>query len=107
MYKAELVKKLEELWEPGQYADFEVEIKSYNKLAGELSLRISKMYSYVEVSYEILQRVSEFMQTTNINLGDKDFSNGCQSCDYGSNYWVDIHFKNFWIPIEGDLKENT
>lgn len=102
MYKSELVKGLEEIWKPSDYCDFEVKVKEYDQKAGTLSLCVSKMYEYVEVNFEILQKISELMRTVKINLGNKDFSPGCSTCDYGSNYWTNIHFREFWIPLEED-----
>lgn len=48
------------------------------------------MYEYVRVDFEDLERLSEIFDTRKINLRERSFEAGCETCDYGSSY--EVHF---------------
>lgn len=71
--------------------ELEVSITEYR--TNEVKLTISKMYEYVDISFENLQKLSEVFETKKINVGSPEFSNGCETCDHGSSYTQTIYLK--------------
>jgi hypothetical protein len=54
-------------------------------------IRVSRMYRFVTWNFDTLEKISDFLGTKTIKLGEQDFIEGCESCDYGSKYWVEFH----------------
>ena len=103
MLKSELAQKVMEVFGgPNDLRDFEVEFPSHDPACGTLCIRIQQMYEYVDVTFDNLAKIAEICQTKNINIGDKDCHGGCETCDYGSCYMVDLYLGDFWIPLEDD-----
>jgi hypothetical protein len=71
----------------------------YSKHANSLSIKISRMYEYVDVQFEHLSRLSEMFGTRAINIGDKVSWPGCETCDHGSSYQVTIRVDNITVEI--------
>ena len=70
------------------FRDVEVKVSGDSKC---LEIEISQMYEYVEVNFETLQKIAEAIGTQKINVGERDFTSGCESCDWGSNYRVTFY----------------
>jgi len=70
-----------------------VEINNFG--ADRIIATISNMYDYVDNSFETLTKISDFLGTKKINT-DNWSSGGCETCDYGSNYelQLEIHPMN-------------
>ena len=103
MLESEFIKKLEEIFGPGGlYSSFEIKLERHNPKKGELVIRISQMYEFVDVSFDQLALLSELAQTRKINLQEKTSYGGCKTCDHGSSYQVPIFLEDFWIPLEKD-----
>lgn len=81
------------------YNDHEIEL-SYGRDNKDVRIVVERMYSYVEVQFSHLQDLSELFQTQNINIGDRDFYSGCETCDHGSSYRVTIVVRDITVPIE-------
>jgi hypothetical protein len=106
MLESEFVKGLEEIFGKGSpYSDFSIQLENYSPKEGRVTIRISRMYDYVDVQFDELVKLSDFAQTRKINLGNKTSYSGCGTCDYGSSYEVPIHLEEFWIPLEKSSKQ--
>lgn len=61
----------------------------YGKFTGKMlsgyAIKVSQMYEYVDASFVILKRMSDLFGTEDIDI-DEDYSEGCETCDYGSSY---------------------
>lgn len=103
MLESEFINKVEEILGPtSPYSDFSVSLENHNPETGELTIRISQMYKFVDVQFDQLARLAELAQTRKINIGHKTSREGCETCDYGSSYQVPLHLKEFWISLEKD-----
>lgn len=60
-----------------------------NPWDGGWEVTIDQMYDYVDVSFKRLVEISNHFGTTNIEM-DKWAAGGCNSCDYGSKYEVEL-----------------
>lgn len=78
------------------WREFDVKVaRTCDPSAGDdFEVTVSQMYQYVEVTFDVLKRLSKLFGTTKINVGNYDFTSGCESCDYGSDYTVTIYVKN-------------
>lgn len=65
-----------------------------------LVIELQKMYEHVKVRFEHLEKLSKLLGTQNINLGNREVSSGCPTCDFGSSYRVSIYIMNVKTPIE-------
>lgn len=71
--------------------DVKVEAEVIRGRKPKYIVKVSDMYNYpLEFTFAQLKEVSEFFGTDKIDL-DRDFSSGCESCDYGSSYQVTLH----------------
>lgn len=103
MLESEFINKVEEIFGPvSPYRDFSVSLERHNPATGELTIRISQMYKFVDISFDQLARLSELTQTRKINLQERTSYGGCETCDHGSSYQVPIYLQEFWIPLEKD-----
>jgi hypothetical protein len=67
----------------------------------KLHATISQMYEYVACRFEHLKAVSELCGTDHINL-DKEHSDGCESCDYGSSYQLDLYIEGVKLKEQAE-----
>ena len=103
MLESEFINKVKEIFGPtSPYRDFSVSLENYNSATGELVIRISQMYEFVDVTFDQLAKLSELTQTRKINLQERTSYGGCETCDHGSSYQVPIYLQEFWIPLEKD-----
>lgn len=78
-------------WEMGDDLKYEI---VWN--GSDLKATVTQMYSYVVCNLAELKALSELCGTDHINL-DKDRFGGCETCDYGSRYEIDIFIKGVKI----------
>lgn len=60
----------------------------------EINIDISKMYDYINLSFQHLVKLSKFLGCKEIS-DTRSHSDGCETCDYGSTYTVELHCWNF------------
>lgn len=53
-------------------------------------LSISKMYNYVDINFEDLEFLSKLFNTKIINFAHGVSWEGCETCNHGSNYELNI-----------------
>lgn len=53
-------------------------------------LELNQMYNYVDVSFEDLEFLSKLFNTKKINFNHGSHYSGCETCDYGSSYTLNI-----------------
>ena len=72
---------------------FALKSKGYCEITCKVSIdndickvNLSKMYEGIQdkVNFEDLTWLSKLLNTTKINMGDRYYSSGCDTCDYGS-----------------------
>lgn len=78
-----------ELWQAASYDHQELSIAVSEDL---VTIGISRMYEYVDLEFRHLMQLAEFFDTDNINE-DRYHSDGCETCDYGSCYSIDLTIK--------------
>lgn len=71
-----------------------VDIYKIKDSENDYEVIISKQYDYVDLTFEVLNELSEMFGTSKINIGQKSNSPGCESCDYGSEYSITLYFYN-------------
>jgi hypothetical protein len=54
---------------------------------------ISNQYNHLEINFDVLTKISEIFGTKSINVGEKQFNSGCETCDYGSSYSEEFFIK--------------
>lgn len=102
MLESELITKLKEIFIGSPYRDIQIDLEHHDPKKGTLTIRISQMYDFVDVSFDQLSKLSELAQTRGINFGSKTSRGGCETCDYGSSYEIRLILDNFWIPLKKD-----
>lgn len=60
---------------------------------------VEKMYNYVDFDFENLEFLSKLFKTKKINIGSKWSSAGCDTCDYGSRYVMDLYILESEIEV--------
>ena len=66
-----------------------------------LKIQISTMYEYVPMNFGLLKKIADACQSEDIRVADQYSSPGCETCDYGSNYVLNLEVKNFRAEISG------
>ena len=88
---AEIVKLLAYQGDDGSLDDLAVEIEQNKQLT--FRIQITRMYSYVVIQFKTLDALAKLFKTDQINLSDGGHSSGCETCNYGSSYEVNITIK--------------
>jgi len=94
---AEIVKLLAYQGDDGSLDDLAVKIEQNTQLT--FHIKITRMYSYVVIQFKTLDALAKLFKTDQINLSDGDHSSGCETCDYGSSYEVNITIKGSPIVL--------
>jgi hypothetical protein len=98
MNKKDLEEAITKIVEPNfEYNECTVRCTKHDK---DLTILISQMYEFVDVTFDNLSKISELLQTRDINFGDKDCWPGCETCDYGSSYIITLTAKNVKLPLD-------
>lgn len=55
-------------------------------------VQVQNMYEYIDASVHMLSAVGDFFSTEKVNVldGSRDSYGGCESCDYGSQYYFEM-----------------
>ncbi len=93
----EIAKLLAAQGDDGSLDDLAVEIEQNKQLT--FRIQITRMYSYVVIQFKTLDALAKLFKTDQINLSDGDHSCGCETCDYGSSYEVNITIKGSPIVL--------
>ena len=72
-----------------KYVNGTVEVKKFDKM---WHITIKQMYEYVPLTLKHLVALSEFFGTQNISDSRQAWG-GCETCDYGSSYEIDLTVK--------------
>lgn len=110
MTKKEFIDFLEKKYEENNFKDSwdlcqgEISLKENKNILEkeELIIEIKTMYDYVDFNFEFLSAISEILGTKNINIGDKWHYDGCKTCDYGSQYYIELHITDITKPLLKD-----
>lgn len=90
----QLMALIEEQAEKSHLWDFDCEISTDVK-KNVVHAKLSAMYSLGGfMTFELLCKVSELLQTKSIDLKDEYYSPGCETCDYGSSAEATIVIRN-------------
>lgn len=92
--KEEITAFVEELWKSASYNHQELKIVVSHNL---VTIAISRMYEYVPLEFRHLMKLADFFDTDNINE-DRWYSEGCETCDYGSEYEINLTIKPTTAP---------
>jgi hypothetical protein len=85
--KDQIETKVAELWPDAD--SIEVDISD-----DVINITVSQMYEYVSLSFKHLRALADYFGTDNIS-DDNWSSNGCETCDYGSKYTVQLVVRDF------------
>lgn len=103
MLKSEFANKICTIFGEGSpWREISATFPEYNAKEGTIQIRVAQEYEHVELTMNCLDQLAALTETKDINIGDKDSYGGCDTCDWGSSYWVDLHLKNFRLPLEED-----
>jgi len=92
----DLKEKIESKFKTREYADFEIELKKDDKT---IELKIKQMYEHISLEFKDLLFLSDLFKTTDISTSTYSYD-GCETCDYGSEYGTNFVIKNIGIEIE-------
>lgn len=98
MKKTEMCKAITEIYsrsneDPSEYMG-EITTQIHPDGFGNLEIKISNTYDCINISYAILKEISALVGSEHINVGEKDFKSGCETCDHGSEHSIKIYVKN-------------
>lgn len=54
------------------------------------TITVDQMYGYVDLTFDILTKISKFFDTENIH-DSRYQSDGCETCDHGSSYEIELY----------------
>lgn len=90
----EIVAKLKAMWPhaDGGWGDEGIRVQRHGS---NLYLRVTKMYDWDTEEIPVLtfdkrQELSLFFNTMNVETSDEIRNGGCETCDYGSQYGIEI-----------------
>lgn len=61
-----------------------------NREEKKITVNVHREYEFVPCDFKILNKIGEFFETDKVNGSEGDYYNGCETCDYGSNYEVNF-----------------
>lgn len=65
-------------------------IKIDRQKTGRIVVAMQTMYEYVPATLKVLSAVGEFFNTDKVNVLGQDHIGGCETCDYGSRYYIEF-----------------
>lgn len=83
----------EELWRKHSekhYLSTPDSIEVSGEMSSYVRIRVASMYSAPGLNFALLSDLSEFFGTRNINDDDRFGHGGCDTCDYGSSYGLEL-----------------
>lgn len=90
-----------------KYCDFEIDVLAGHK--DSVRVKVSRMYRYADdtygdpsppISVAVLE-ISQFFETKDVNE-DRYHTDGCKTCDYGSNYQMNFSIKDDHKPWDAE-----
>ena len=97
--KEEIERRIKAVFNPGQnYRDYTIKF-DYGTGNNDLTVTLQQMYEYVDVQFDHLSQLSEMLATRRIDIRDKRFSSGCETCDHGSSFELSIHIREIGLEI--------
>jgi hypothetical protein len=95
--KEAIQEKVQSLW-PGVTAEECYGRQKYGVVveckAGLVAITVSQMYSAPGLSFAQLNALAEFFDTLNVETESEFNHQGCESCDYGSEYGFTIWIRD-------------
>ncbi|MFZ2992458.1 MAG: hypothetical protein WA061_01970 [Microgenomates group bacterium] len=79
----EIKEKVVKIW-----GDMNIEILKSE--SGKVVIKIEQMYEYVSCTFSQLEELSIFFDTKNIDWENGYCQGGCETCDFGSSYEIEI-----------------
>lgn len=92
----ELTIKLKELFSHEYDSPDYIKILKNGK---NFTIEVGQMYRHLTFNLSMLIDLGDLLGTRNIDL-DQDSYGGCETCDWGSNYWHEITIKNATKNVE-------
>lgn len=71
------------------YKNFNVTARYEKVLRPYYQIEISQMYKHVPMDFAIMMKISKILNTQNFEINNTS-ARGCDTCDYGSSYDVNI-----------------
>lgn len=87
--REEIAAFLEELWKAESHYSQNITIGISTDL---VTISIERMFAYVDLEFKHLMKLADFFDTDNINE-DRYHTAGCETCDYGSCYEINLTIK--------------
>jgi hypothetical protein len=56
----------------------------------KLVISISQMYEYVDMTFDLMEDITKIVGSRKMNIGNKSNYPGCETCDYGSKYTLEL-----------------
>lgn len=97
MNNKQLISELKTIFGEKAYRDLKITVDRTS--SSSLNISVAQMYEYVEVSFDVLEKLGNLLNTKNISIGDKENWGGCETCDYGSSYTVSFCVKEIGIEL--------
>lgn len=88
-FKPQIEKFCESLWSDDHGSHRKITVGVKDKV---VTIKVEQMYDHVDHSFKVLNAISQFFGTTNIESSEWS-SSGCDTCDYGSNYTIEFTVK--------------
>jgi hypothetical protein len=70
-------------------AKFEVTVDS----KGTLKIEHCRMYEFLKINFEMMEKLSTMFGSKKIDIDASEFWEGCETCDYGSQYFTRVIIK--------------
>lgn len=71
------------------------------------NIGVSMMYEAPQLTFEILKKLANFFGTDRINDDDRFSMDGCETCDYGSEYGYTLTVRPSLLEGNGSGKESV
>lgn len=100
--KTLILEEIKNKFDSNSYEKFIFELRRLASKDGSKNdyvFTVEKMYNYVDFDFENLEFLSKLFKTKKINIGSRWSSAGCDTCDYGSRYVVDIYILESEIDV--------
>jgi hypothetical protein len=69
---------------------YDIDVSVLRRDGDDFTVRLERMYEYVDMDFATLSALSDRFNTKLIDISNKEFHGGCDTCDYGSSYWIDL-----------------
>lgn len=70
------------------WSDVEVKVEASK---GRVTVKVSQMYEFLPITFSLLMELAEVFGTKDFNVNNWS-SQGCETCDYGSEYVHEFTF---------------